>query len=80
MFLRKKKSPWMIVPFVFLIISAVFLVMLFLVKLLWQWTIPDLFPGAVSQGLVSSSISWFTAFKVSIFVMFFAALAGVRRR
>jgi len=41
---------------------------LFLVKWVWAWTIPDLFPGAVEQGLVAKSISWFTAFKVAVFI------------
>ena len=41
---------------------------LFLVKWVWAWTIPDLFPGAVKQGLIVGSISWFTAFKVAVFI------------
>lgn len=41
---------------------------LFLVKWVWAWTIPDLFPGAVEQGLVAKSISWYTAFKVAVFI------------
>lgn len=45
-----------------------FIVTLFLVKVLWAWTIPDLFPGAVEQGLVASEISWLTAVKVALFV------------
>ena len=39
----------------------------FVIKLLWAWTIPDLFPGAVEQGLIAAEISWFTAFKLAIF-------------
>ena len=31
---------------------------LLLIKLMWAWTIPDLFPGAVEQGLVADSLSW----------------------
>ncbi len=50
---------------------------LLVVKLLWAWTVPDLFPGAVQQGLVARSISWFTAFKLSIFVSFVAAVTGI---
>lgn len=41
---------------------------LFLVKWVWAWTIPDLFPGAVKQGLIVGSISWFAAFKVAVFI------------
>ena len=44
-----------------------FVLVLLLVKLLWAWTVPDLFPGAVQQGLVAGSISWWTAMKIAIF-------------
>ncbi len=46
------------------------------IKLLWAWTIPDLFPGAVEQGLVAAEISWFTSFKLAIF---FAILTGASK-
>ena len=52
---------------------------LLLIKLMWAWTIPDLFPGAVEQGLVADSLSWWTAFKLAIFVALLGALAGTRR-
>jgi hypothetical protein len=45
-----------------------FAVVVVLVKLLWSWTIPDLFPIAVEQSLIAEHISWFTAFKLAIFV------------
>jgi hypothetical protein len=54
----------------------VFVVVLILIKALWAWTIPDLFPGAVQQGLVARSISWLTAVKVALF---FAILSGICR-
>ncbi len=69
-----------IVPGILLAVAAALVLTLLLVKLLWAWTIPDLFPGAVAQGLVAGSISWYTAFKVAIFVAVLAGLAGVRRR
>jgi hypothetical protein len=47
-------------------------VVLLLVKLLWTWTIPDIFPGAVEQGLIAGSISWF---KIAVFVAVLAGLA-----
>ena len=61
------------------LIAVYVVIMLLLVKLLWAWTIPDLFPGAVSQGLIAGSISWYTAFKIAVFVAVLAGLAGVRR-
>jgi len=65
-----------IVPGVLVLIAVVLFVTLLLVKFMWVWTVPDLFPGAVRQGLIAGSISWFTAFKVALFV---AVLAGIAR-
>ena len=75
-----KKSWWaLIVPGVVAIIAVGVVIMLLVVKLLWAWTIPDLFPGAVQEGLIARTITWWTAFKVAIFVAVMAGLAGVRR-
>jgi hypothetical protein len=56
-----------------------FVVVLLVIKLLWAWTIPDLFPGAVEQGLVARSISWLTAAKVAIFVAVLSGITGGHR-
>jgi hypothetical protein len=58
------------------VMCIMFVVGLFLIKILWAWTVPDLFPGAVQQGLVAKSISWLTAGKLAIFI---AILAGIVR-
>jgi hypothetical protein len=50
------------------IVFMMFVVGLLLIKALWAWTVPDLFPGAVQQGLVAASISWGTAAKVALFL------------
>lgn len=55
-----------------------FILSLLLVKLLWVWTIPDLFPRAVEEGFVAKNISWFTSLKVAIFSSVLTALAGAR--
>ena len=70
---------WLIIPGALGFMFLAFAVMLLVVKLLWAWTIPDLFPGAVEQGLVAGSISWWTAFKLAVFVAVLAGLAGGRR-
>ena len=63
------------------IVLVVLFVALILIKFIWAWTIPDLFPGAVVQGLIAKDISWFTAFKLAIFVAFFAGIAkGIIRK
>ena len=50
------------------IVGLVFILAFLLLKLLWAWTIPDLFPGAVAQGLVAAEISWWTSFKLALFL------------
>jgi hypothetical protein len=77
--MKEKKVKWSlslipVVPGCLGMIALVFILAILLIKILWAWTIPDLFPGAVEQGLVAGSISWFSAFKLAIFV---AALAGL---
>jgi len=39
-----------------------YLVILIVFKGIWDVLVPTLFPGAVDQGLVAKSISWWTAF------------------
>jgi len=58
------------------IVCIAFAVVLLLIKALWAWTVSDLFPGAVQQGLVAGSISWLTAAKVALFI---AVLSGLFR-
>ena len=73
------KTWWIAITGVLALIAVYALIVLLLVKLLWAWTIPDIFPGAVSQGLIARTISWYTAFKIAVFVAVLAGLAGVRR-
>ncbi|MDP6113011.1 MAG: hypothetical protein QF437_01015 [Planctomycetota bacterium] len=54
-----------------------FAVFLLIIKLLWAWTVVDLFPGAVEQGLVARDISWLSAVKIAIVL---AVLASFMRR
>ena len=72
----KKLRLIAVIPGLLVLVPAVFVLVLFLVKVLWAWTVPDLFPGAVEQGLVAASISWLTALKVAIFAAVLAGFAG----
>jgi len=76
------KKMWMIplVPGCILGAFVVFVLALLVLKLLWVWTIPDLFPGAVQQGLIAREISWLTSLKLAIFVTVLAAVAGLNGR
>ena len=58
------------------IFSGIFFITFLIIKTLWAWTIPDLFPGAVEQGLIASEISWFTSLKLAIFL---TALMGATK-
>ncbi len=53
-------------------------VYLLFIKVLWAWTIPDLFPGAVTEGLISGDLSWYASFKIALFVALISSLAGIR--
>ncbi len=66
-----------IIPGLLAIITSVFVLALLLIKLLWPWTIPDLFPGAVDQGLIAREITWYTSFKLAIFVAVLAGISGI---
>ena len=72
-------KAWLVVilPGVLLIIVSVFVLALLLIKLLWPWVIPDLFPGAVDQGLIARELSWYTSFKLAIFISVMAGIAGI---
>jgi phosphotransferase system glucose/maltose/N-acetylglucosamine-specific IIC component len=59
-----------------LLAIGVFLLLTLLLKALWAWTIPDLFPGAVAQGLIAKEISWVTAMKLALFSAVFLALSS----
>ncbi|RKY66575.1 MAG: hypothetical protein DRQ08_02565 [Candidatus Latescibacterota bacterium] len=74
---------WIWLPFLplSLFILVAYLVLVpFVVKWLWAWTVPGLFPGAVREGLVARSISWFTAFKLALFLAILSAIVGIRRK
>ena len=59
--------------------AVVFVVALLLIKVMWAWTVPDLFPGAVQQGLVAAEISWLTSLKLAIIIAILAGIAGGAR-
>jgi len=87
--LAARQRPWLIlvgvltvVPGLAALAAGLFVAVLFLIRVLWAWTVPDLFPGAVREGLVAHTISWLTALKVLLVALFLSALiaAGRERR
>ena len=63
-----KSKLFKIIPGIIALVLGVATIMFFVIKLLWSWTVPDLFPGAVEQGLVAAQISWLTSFKLALFI------------
>jgi len=45
-----------------------------LIRWLWGWVVPDLFPNAVASGTLTGTLSWWTAFKVFIALVIITSL------
>jgi len=65
---KKNKIPTLGCLSVLIIIPIVFILSLLILKFLWAWVIPDIFPGAVKQGLIVATLTWWQSFKLSIFI------------
>ena len=53
------------------IVTLVIAIILF--KFVWAWVVPDLFPGAVAEGLVAADLTWLASLKLAVLV---AVLGG----
>ncbi|MCK4544407.1 hypothetical protein KAU43_02610 [candidate division WOR-3 bacterium] len=73
-----KHSIMSFYPKILFLLLGVFLIGPYLIQWLWGWTIPDLFPGAVENGLIAKNIPWLTGLKVSILIAFLVAVSGVK--
>ena len=65
---EKSKKLLKIIPGISALVIGIMILAFFIIKWLWAWTIPDLFPGAVEEGLIAKEISWFTSFKLALFL------------
>ena len=74
--MENKSKLLAIIPGVLGLFAIVFFISILIIKYLWGWTIPDLFPKAVEEGYVAREISWFTALKLSLFI---ALLGGMMK-
>ena len=54
-------------------VIVTFIIAIVLFKFVWAWVVPDLFPGAVAQGLISANLTWFATVKLAVLV---AVLSG----
>ena len=72
--IEKRVTNWVTVAITVLVTVAVMLVVSLVVfRFVWGWVVPDLFPGAVDQGLIVADLTWLAAFKLAVLV---AALSG----
>ena len=54
----------------------IFAILAVALKFVWPWVVPDLFPRAVAQGLISADLSWLTAVELAVLA---ALLSGIGR-
>lgn len=54
-------------------IGVTFVIAVVLFKFVWAWVVPDLFPGAVTQGLIAADLTWLASLKLAVLV---AVLSG----
>ena len=54
-------------------VAIAFVISVIVFKFVWGWVVPDLFPGAVAQGLISANLTWLAALKLAVLV---AVLSG----
>jgi uncharacterized RDD family membrane protein YckC len=55
-------------------VVIMFVIAVIVLKFVWAWVVPDLFPGAVDQGLISESLTWLASLKLAVLV---GVLSGV---
>ena len=54
-------------------VTVTFIISVVVFKFVWAWVVPDLFPGAVAQGLISADLTWLATLKLAVLV---AVLSG----
>ncbi len=66
---EKKVANWVTVTITGLIqVAIMFVIALVVFKVVWAWVVPDLFPGAVAQGLIIADLTWLTSVKLAVLV------------
>ena len=55
-------------------VAVTFSVTVVVLKFVWAWVVEDMFPGAVSQGLINAKLTWLAALKFAVLV---SVLSGV---
>ena len=55
-------------------VAVTFVITVVVLKFVWAWVVPDLFPGAVAEGLIVANLTWLSAVKLAVLV---SVLSGV---
>ena len=54
-------------------VAVTFVISIVMFKFVWAWVVPDLFPGAVEEGLIVADLTWLASLKLAVLV---AVLSG----
>jgi hypothetical protein len=54
-------------------VAVTFVMSMVVFKFVWAWVVPDIFPGAVAQDLISADLTWLATVKLAVLV---AVLSG----
>ena len=66
---EKQVTDWVTVAITAIIqVVIMFVIALVLFKVVWAWVVPDLFPGAVDQGLIIADLTWSASLKLAVLV------------
>ena len=66
---EKQVTDWVTVAITALIqVAVMFVIALVLFKVVWAWVVPDLFAGAVDQGLIIADLTWSASLKLAVLV------------
>jgi hypothetical protein len=66
---EKQVTDWVTVGITVLVqVAVMFVIALVVFKVVWAWVVPDLFPGAVSQGLIIEDLTWLAVVKLAVLV------------
>ncbi len=74
----EKKVTTVVTTAITILIQAaiVFGITIIVLKFVWAWMVPDLFPGAVVEGLISAELSWKTALKFAAIMVVLTGANG----
>ena len=55
-------------------VAVTFVITVVVLKFVWAWVVPDLFPGAVAQGLIIADLTWLASLKLAVLVIVLSGL------